>query len=70
MIQPRTHSAYEALANIAAGIVLQYVIGMAMIRWLGFHISAGQNLSMTSVMTVASFARQYGIRRAFEGWRA
>lgn len=69
MTQPRHHSAYEALANIAAGIVLQFGIGMAMIRWLGFHISAGQNLTLTALMTFASFARQYGIRRLFEGRR-
>ena len=69
MKQPRHHSAYEAAANIAAGIFLQYAIGFALIRWFGFPITARQNLVITAIMTVASFARQYGIRRLFERGR-
>lgn len=69
MRQPRHHSAYEALANIAAGVLLQYMLGMGFIRAMGYPITPAQNVIVTAVMTVASFARQYGIRRLFEGWR-
>ena len=68
MSQLRRHSAYEAAANIAAGVFLQYVLGFALIRWSGFQITLRQNLFITAVMTVASFARQYGIRRLFARW--
>ena len=70
MKQPRSHSAMEAGTNIVAGIILQYVIGITVIRAQGFPISATQNLALTGVMTVASFARQYGIRRLFNEWSA
>lgn len=65
MSQRRHISALEAAVNILAGIALQYILGMTVLHWLGFHISARQNLMLTGIMTVASFTRQYLIRRAF-----
>jgi len=65
-MQTRTVSAYEATANIAAGIILQYVLAFTVLRALGFNISLRQNIIITLVMTLASFARQYIIRRLFE----
>lgn len=69
MTQPRSHSAIEAAANILAGMMFQYLIGMGVLHALGYRISAGENVLVTAVMTVASFTRQYIIRRAFEGGR-
>lgn len=65
MTQRRHISALEAAANVIAGIILQYALGMTILHWLGYQISVRQNLSLTAVMTVASFVRQYAIRRAF-----
>jgi hypothetical protein len=65
MTQRRHISALEAGVNIIAGIAIQYVLGMTMLHWLGYEITLTQNLTLTAVMTVASFVRQYVIRRVF-----
>jgi len=59
MTQPRIHSAVEALANVMLGILISYVV------LLTLRESAVSNAAIVAIMTVASLARQYALRRVF-----
>jgi len=60
MTQPRIHSAVEALANVMLGILISYVV------LLTLRESAVSNAAIVAIMTVASLARQYALRRVFD----
>ena len=60
-------SVLEAITNIliGAGIAL-----MAQLIWfplIGKHFTLSENLATTAFFTLVSFARSYGVRRAFNG---
>ena len=60
MTQPRIHSAVEALANVMLGILISYVV------LLTLRDTAVSNAVIVAIMTVASLARQYALRRVFD----
>lgn len=63
--QSRRSSAIEAATNIVVGFAVSLVITALLMPAFGHHVTLGQNVAMTSVFTVASFVRAYGLRRVF-----
>lgn len=63
--QSRRLSAIEAATNIVLGFGVSVVITALLLPAFGHHVTLGQNVAMTSVFTVASFVRAYGLRRLF-----
>lgn len=71
--QTRTHSAYEAFANIVAGLAIQLTANALIFPHFGWHITVGENLALGAFYTLMSLARSYLLRRAFNRvhvWRA
>lgn len=67
MPQGQSHrdSVMEAVANIAIGFVVSVAITAVLLPAMGHQVSGTENLLMTSVFTVASLLRSYGVRRVF-----
>lgn len=63
--QSHRASAIEAAANIVLGFAISVAITAVLLPALGHDVTLAQNVAMTSVFTVASFARAYGLRRLF-----
>ena len=63
--QSRRHSAMEAAVNIGVGFVVSLAITALVMPLFGHHVTASQNLAITSIFTVASLARSYALRRFF-----
>ena len=63
--QSRTHSAVEALLNIAAGFVVSLGITAVVLPAYGHQVTLAQNIEITSIFTVASLLRSYVLRRLF-----
>lgn len=68
MTQSRTDSLMETLTNTAIGLFVA-IVGNAIILpvVLGVHVSTADNLIIAAGFTVLSIARQYVIRRTFNG---
>lgn len=63
MSQSRKGSAFEALTNIAIGIVVSIIANAIVFPLFGFHPSGSQNVAITTIYTAISFVRSYLIRR-------
>lgn len=70
MRQSRRMSAIESASNVVVGVTLALVLNATVPGLFGGHISVGGNLTLAGLMTVASFGRQFALRRLFERWRA
>jgi len=71
--QARIDSFMEAVTNTTIGFVVSLVTWIIVARWFGIPMSFTTNLQITAVFTVVSVARQYVLRRMFDGrspWRA
>ena len=68
--QSRRASVIESAVNMVAG----YGIGVAMqaliFQHYGLPVPVSHNLIIALMFAAASMLRSYGIRRAFEAWRA
>lgn len=67
-MQTRLQFLIEAGTNILVGIVLAFLLNRWLLASFGQPISVRNNLVMTFVMTAASLARSYGLRRLFNRW--
>lgn len=65
MKQSKKHSAYESTANVVIGLLVSIVAQMILYPMMGIEVSFNQNLFITAVFFVLSFARGYIIRRLF-----
>lgn len=65
MQQRKLTSALEVSLNTASGFVISLCIWQVLGTWLGYDITFGTNLFITSVFTVASLLRSYFWRRYF-----
>lgn len=65
MNQSRLGSLYEALINVVIGFTINYMANFVILPLYGFHITAGQNMTMGLLYTGISIARSYVIRRWF-----
>lgn len=63
--QSHRASVIEAATNIALGFGISVGITAVLMPAFGHHVTLSQNVAMTCVFTVASFARAYGLRRLF-----
>lgn len=63
MSQSRKGSAFEALTNIAIGIVVSMIANALVFPLFKFHPSGSQNFEITAIYTAISFVRSYLIRR-------
>ena len=68
MRQSKIDSFMEAVTNIVIGTVINTVVNYTLLAaYLGIPISVGTSLGISAMFTVVSIARQYAIRRAFNG---
>jgi hypothetical protein len=65
MGQSHRASAVEAGVNLVLGFAISVGITAVLLPAFGHQVTLGQNVAMTSIFTVASFARSYGLRRLF-----
>lgn len=71
--QSRIDSLAESLTNTAIGFAISLVTWIVVARMYGIPMSAGTSLSITAIFTIVSIARQYVLRRLFDGrspWQA
>jgi hypothetical protein len=66
-VQSRVDSFAEAVTNTAIGFTISMVT-WAVVAWdYGIPMTWGTNLQITGIFTVVSIARQYVLRRVFDG---
>jgi hypothetical protein len=63
--QSHAHTTAEVATNIVLGFGVSVAITAVLMPALGHNVTLSQNVAMTSVFTVASFVRAYGLRRFF-----
>jgi len=68
MSQTRTHSAIEAVANVAVGYSVAVAAQLAVFPLFGIRVSLGDNLAIGALFTAVSLARSYALRRLFNAW--
>jgi hypothetical protein len=67
MAQTKLGSFVEAWANIAVGFAINFTANMIVLPLFGLPITAGKAFGIGLVFTVISLARQYVLRRWFNG---
>lgn len=65
MTQTRLGSLIEAVINVLIGFGINFTANMLIFPIFGWHISAGQNLTLGLIYTAISVARSYIVRRWF-----
>ena len=65
MNQSKKHSALESVTNVVVGLVVSILTQMILFPALNIPVTFNQNLVITLVFFVLSFARGYIIRRIF-----
>ena len=68
MTQSRAASLAETCASIGIGFCISLAINAVVLPAYGHHVTLADNLQMTAIFTVASIARGYAVRRAFNRW--
>jgi len=67
MTQPRNHSLIESIANTGSGFIISVAIGVFVFPMFGYSFRLGSVSGITIVYTAVSVARNYVIRRLFNG---
>ena len=67
MAQTKLGSFVEAWANIAVGFAINFTANMLVLPMFGLAITAGKAFGIGLVFTAISLARQYILRRYFNG---
>jgi uncharacterized protein YacL len=65
MKQSKKHSALESITNVIVGLLISIITQMIIYPILNIPVTFSQNLIITFVFFVLSFARGYIIRRIF-----
>ncbi len=65
--QTRTDSVLEVATNIVIGAAVSLAAQLVIFPAYGIHASAGQHIGIVAAFTVVSVARQYLLRRIFNG---
>jgi hypothetical protein len=63
--QSHAHTTAEVTTNIVLGFGISVAITAVLLPAMGHQVTLTENVAMTCVFTVASFARAYGLRRLF-----
>lgn len=67
MNQSRLSSLYEAVLNIVIGFSINFFANFLILPTINCHVTVAQNLWLGTLFTAVSLARQYAIRRWFNG---
>lgn len=67
-MQSRTHSAIEAVTNVAVGYGVAVATQVAVFPLFGVNLPLSQNLAIGVIFTVVSLVRSYALRRLFNRW--
>jgi putative flippase GtrA len=67
-MQTKRRSAFEAVVNIGVGLVLSVLLNYLVLYIEGLDVTWHGMGILALVMTVASFVRQYVLRRIFNRW--
>lgn len=67
MTQSRIDSTMEAVTNTAIGFVISLLTWIAVSHAFDIPMPFATNLAITGIFTVVSIARQYVLRRLFNG---
>jgi hypothetical protein len=62
-------SLIEAIANVVVGYAIALLMQIIVFPLFGLRVSLGDNLAISGVFSLASVARSYVLRRAFEAVR-
>lgn len=65
MKQSRASSFRESLANVIIGLLVSWMLTFWVLPWWGLEPSVGQAIEISVLFTLASVARSYTLRRAF-----
>ena len=65
MKQSKIISAIEVTLNIGSGFLISMLLWQFIAPVLGYEITIGENVQLTSVFTVVSLIRSYAWRRIF-----
>lgn len=65
MKQSKKHSALESITNVVVGLLVSIITQMILYPILNIPVTFSQNLIITFVFFILSFARGYIIRRIF-----
>jgi hypothetical protein len=66
--QTKKGSAVEVAANLAVGYTINFTANLIILPLFGFHtLTIAKNLEIGVLFTLVSIARQYVIRRWFNG---
>jgi len=65
--QSRVDSFMESMTNTTIGFVLSLITWHFVALGFGIPMPLGTNLKITGIFTIVSIARQYVLRRAFDG---
>jgi hypothetical protein len=65
-MQSRWNALLEAAANVVAGLVLSFLLQLALFRIMDITASIGQNLLLTIAFSILSLFRSYVLRRMFD----
>ncbi len=68
--QSRRMSLLEAITNVAIGFLVALLTQIIVFPLFDLEVSLGDNLAIGGLFTLASIARAYTLRRAFEAIRA
>ena len=64
-MQSKKHSILESITNVIVGLVISFLIQLAIYPILNIPVTLSQNIIITIVFFIASFVRGYVIRRIF-----
>jgi hypothetical protein len=70
MSQSRSHSAVEAVVNVAVGYGVGVAAQALVFPLFGIRLALADNMLMGALFTGISLARSYALRRAFNAWGA
>lgn len=62
-------SLIEAMTNVAVGFLVALLTQIIVFPLFGLRVSLGENLAIGGLFSLASVARSYVLRRAFEAVR-
>ena len=68
-MQSKKYSLAESLTNTFTGLLISFLIQLAIYPVLGIPVKLSQNLIITAVFTLASIARGYIVRRIYNKLR-
>lgn len=67
-MQTKAMSLVEAIINVGLGFLVALVVASVVFPLFGIETSPMQNLGIVSLFTLASVARAYIVRLAFNWW--